>query len=179
MKKGIILYKSKYGATKQYAQWLHEKTGFDIKDSTVAKNLSYQTYDIIIYCGGIYASGIAGLSYVRKHREAFKHKKLIILCVGASPYNEKALEACKQHNLKTDLKDVSMFYARGAWNEENMTWRDRTLCKLLYKAIAKKDPSTYEPWMEALMNASGQNMDWTDQKYLKPILDEIHHMNEK
>ena len=26
--KGIILYQSKYGATKKYAQWLSERTGF-------------------------------------------------------------------------------------------------------------------------------------------------------
>ncbi len=28
MMKGIIVYKSKYGATKKYAQWLREETGF-------------------------------------------------------------------------------------------------------------------------------------------------------
>jgi len=29
MKKGIILYTSKYGATKKYTNWLMEETGFD------------------------------------------------------------------------------------------------------------------------------------------------------
>ena len=29
MSKGIILYQSKYGATKKYADWLMEKTGYD------------------------------------------------------------------------------------------------------------------------------------------------------
>ena len=28
MGKGIILYQSKYGATKKYAKWLSEETGF-------------------------------------------------------------------------------------------------------------------------------------------------------
>ena len=32
MRKGIILYQSKYGATKQYALWLQEKTGFDCQE---------------------------------------------------------------------------------------------------------------------------------------------------
>lgn len=38
MKKGIILYKSKYGATKTYANWLVEETKFDcieIKNANV------------------------------------------------------------------------------------------------------------------------------------------------
>lgn len=30
MKKGIILYKSKYGSTKKYAEWLAEECGFDL-----------------------------------------------------------------------------------------------------------------------------------------------------
>ena len=29
MGKGIILYQSKYGATKEYAEWLQDKTGYD------------------------------------------------------------------------------------------------------------------------------------------------------
>ena len=30
MDRGIILYRSKYGATARYAEWLAEETGFDI-----------------------------------------------------------------------------------------------------------------------------------------------------
>lgn len=29
MSRGIILYQSKYGATKKYADWLVEETGYD------------------------------------------------------------------------------------------------------------------------------------------------------
>ena len=41
------------------------------------------------------------------------------------------------------------------------------------KATAKKDPSSYEPWERALMEAGEGKCDWSDQAYLKPILDEI------
>lgn len=40
---------------------------------------------------------------------------------------------------------------------------------MLQKAVAKKDPDTYEPWMKALMSAVGQSCDWTDRKYLTPL----------
>ena len=46
-----------------------------------------------------------------------------------------------------------------------MDFKDRTLCKLLQKSVAKQDPSTYEPRMKALMEAMGQTCDWTDRKY--------------
>lgn len=54
-----------------------------------------------------------------------------------------------------------------------MTFKDRTLCKMLQKAIAKKAPSTYEPWKKALMSAVGKKCDWTNKEYLKPLLDYI------
>ena len=90
--------------------------------------------------------------------------------VGASPYDEKALAEIKAHNLKEDLKDIPVFYGRGAWDEASMTLSDRTMCRMLQKAVAKKDPSEYEPWMSALMCAAGETCDWTDRKYLEPLL---------
>ena len=54
-----------------------------------------------------------------------------------------------------------------------MTFKDRTLCRMLQKAVAKKNPEEYEPWEKALMCAVGQKCDWTDRAYLDPILDYI------
>ena len=70
-----------------------------------------------------------------------------------------------------NLRDIPLFYGRGAWNESKMKFMDRTLCKMLQKSVAKKDPNTYEPWMKALMCAVGQDCDWTDKKYLIPLMD--------
>lgn len=173
MGKGIILYTSKYGATKKYADWLIEETGFDCMKTADAKGKDMECYDTIVLCGGIYASGIAGLSFFRKNHKAFNDKKLAILCVGASPFEEKAFCEMKAHNLKEDLKNIPVFYGRGAWDEEKMSWKDRTLCNMLKKAIAKKDPDTYEPWMKALMSAADKACDWTDKEYLGPLLDYI------
>ena len=52
-----------------------------------------------------------------------------------------------------------------------MKFMDRALCKMLQKSIEKKDPSTYEPWMKALVSAAGQSCDWTDKKYLEPLVE--------
>ena len=175
MKKGIILYQSKYGATKKYVDWLMESTNFDCIETSKANVEELQQYELIILCGGIYASGIAGLQFIRKNINKLNDKKIVIFCVGASPYDETAFNEVKSRNLREDLKEIPLFYGRGAWDEESMTFKDKTLCKMLQKAIAKKDPSTYEPWMKALMSAVGKKCDWTDKKYLKPLLEYIKH----
>lgn len=169
MKKGIILYQSKYGATKKYANWLVEMTDFDYKETPKATLDEVTQYETIVLCGGIYASGIAGLSFLKKYIHQLKGKKIVVFCVGASPYDEKAFDEIKIHNLKNELSDIPIFYGRGAWDESRMSFKDRTLCKLLQKVIERKDPNTYEPWMKALMCAVGQSCDWTDRNYLIPV----------
>ena len=171
MKKGIIVYQSKYGAAKKYAGWLQDMTNFYCAERSKVTADEVTLYETVIFCGGIYASGIAGLSFLRKNMEKLKSKKVAILCVGASPYDESAFAEIKAHNLTGALKDVPLFYGRGAWDENKMKLVDRTLCKMLQKSVAKKDPGTWEPWMKALMSARGQSCDWTDRNYLASLLD--------
>lgn len=59
---GIVLYQSKYGATKicRLAYRNHQFSCLEIKKADI-KDLA--KYDIVILAGGIYASGIAGLTF--------------------------------------------------------------------------------------------------------------------
>ena len=98
--KGIILYQSKYGATKKYAHWLAEDTGFAVMEVKQAGIEDVRGYDVLILGGGIYASGIAGLSFLKKHVDALEDKTLLVFCVGASPYDEEAFRTIVAHNLK-------------------------------------------------------------------------------
>ena len=150
----LVLYKSKYGATKKYAAMLQKELSCEILDIKDFKKAVLTGYDCIIFAGSIYANGISGLN------------------------DEKSLEKTRLHNLKGDCKDIPLFYGRGAWDESSMSLKDRALCKMLQKMIAKQDPDSYEPWMEALLSASGKTCDWTDRTYLLPLLKYIRAKEE-
>ena len=167
----VIIYQSKYGATKKYAEWLAEELPGDLVETKKATIEQIEKYDVIILGGGIYATGIAGISFLKKYYNRLKGKKIIVFAVGASPFDERAHTALKERNFRNELADIPCFYCRGAWNEDIMSWKDRTLCNMLKKAIAKKDPVTYEPWETALMQAIGSNFDWTDKQYIKQIIE--------
>lgn len=166
----LVFYKSKYGATKKYADMLKKELSCDILDLKDFKKALLKKYDCMIFAGGIYASGISGIRILQKNYAELKHKKIAVFCVGASPMNEKALEEIKAQNLKEELEEIPLFYGRGAWNESLMSLKDLLLCKMLQKTIAKQDPDSHEPWMKALLSASGQICDWTDRTYLTPLL---------
>ena len=169
--KGIIVYKSKYGATKKYAQWLREETGFDMIKVSDAKVVDLKKYEVLILAGGIYASGIPVTSFLKKNIKALADKKIIVFCDGASPYEESAFNAIRERVMTAELKDIPLYYCRGAFDLESMSFMDRNLCKILQKVVVKKDPKDYEIWESALMEAFQNKNDWTDKVYLKPILD--------
>ncbi|MCI8331359.1 MAG: flavodoxin [Clostridiales bacterium] len=170
---GIILYQSKYGATKRYAGWLSEETGFDCVETKKAKIESVRQYDTIILGGGIYASGIAGLSFLKKHMKELQGKRILVFCAGASPYDENAFAQIIAHNMKDSLAGIPCFYCRGAWDMNHMNIVDRNLCRMLRKAVMKKAPNDYEIWEKALMEAGDKTCDWTDKSYLVPIVDAV------
>lgn len=170
MNKTVVLFQSKYGSTKKYADWLSEELSCDVINTKDADISEIQRYDTVILGGGIYAGGIAGISFIKKHYAKLKDKRIAVFAVGASPYDEKSMEQLRARHFKADLAGIPCFYCRGAWNEDIMSWRDSTLCGMLKKAVSKTDPTNYEPWESALMQAMGSNCDWTDRKNLEPII---------
>ena len=84
---------------------------------------------------------------------------------------KSAVEELRRKTLTGRLAQVPLFYGRGAWDESRMTLLDRTLCRGLQRAVARKDPATLEPWEAALLSARGTVCDWTDRASLAPLLD--------
>ena len=59
------------------------KPVFPCVETRKAKIGEVKGYDTIILGGGIYASGIAGLPFLKKHIDELKEKKIIVFCVEA------------------------------------------------------------------------------------------------
>lgn len=170
MNNTLILYKSKYGAAEKYARMLAEKLGAALLENKKLRPEQLKPFDAIIYCGGIYAGGVAGITLLRKNAALLNGKKVAVLAVGASPYDDKAIAQVKAQNLAGLPEGTALFYGRGAWDESVMTAGDRLLCGMLKKMIAKKDPAAMEPLEQALLEIMGKKCSWVDEKYLLPLI---------
>ena len=175
MKRGIILYRSKYGAAKRYANWLAQATGFDCVEIGKADIDAVRQVPAVILCGGIYAGGIGGIGWIQAHWQALQGCKLAVFAVGASPWDADALRELRARNLKPPMEKIPCFYGRGVWDESVMGFRDRVLVKLLKKMTAKQDPAGYEPWQAARMSAGSGPGAWTDRAYLRALLAAREH----
>ena len=173
MKSGIVLYKSKYEASKWYAEKIAEKCGYECKDLKGIKVSELKNYKTIVFCGGVYASGISYRRFLNKNYNKISDKEIILFFNGASPSDESAIKSIIENNFIKEITTKPIFYGRGRWNIDKMTFIDKTLCKMLLKMVVKKENKTLLPWEQALMEAKDKNCDWTDEKYIEPLVDYV------
>ena len=166
----LVLYESKYGSTERYACWLSEALACARKRTSDMDPAELMDVDTLILGGGLYATGIAGVGFLKKNVQAIQEKEVVVFAVGASPFDEEALLEIRHRNLKGPLSTLPLFYCRGAWNEDLLTRKDRMMVGLLKAMVCQKDPASYAPWEKALMGAVGTVCDWTDPKELRPLL---------
>jgi hypothetical protein len=81
----IVVYRSKYGSTKKYAEWIAEELGIECRDAKGMKVSELLPYDTIILGGGLYAEVIAGATLITKNFDMLRDKKLIIYTTGLTP----------------------------------------------------------------------------------------------
>ncbi len=172
--KGIILYKSKYGSMKKYAEWISEETGFPCIETDKAQVEQLADCDVVLLGGGIYSAGISGIYFLKRHIDELKGKKIIVFCGGASDYDEETLKHIARLNFRDKLEGIPYFYCRGAWDYQTMNDIDKFLCRTLLDAVSRKDPEGYEPWEKALVEAGLERRDWTDKKYIQPIIEAVN-----
>ena len=102
----IVLYYSKYGATKQYAEWIAGELGADLVDVRARKPKlrDIRDYDTIIYGGGIYSGGIKGVELITKNwSKGLSAKRVIVFAVGMAVDVEANREQCREINFEKRL----------------------------------------------------------------------------
>lgn len=171
MSRGIILYRSRYGSSRKYAEWIADETGYTCMEERSSGKDMIGEYDTVILVGPVYASGITIMPFLKRHLGELKGKRTAVFCVGATPMDETGFRQFYSQNFPKELHGTPCFYGRGAWNKKAMNLTDRLMCMILRKSLKRQSPSEYEPWQEALAEASGKVCDWTDRKYLQPLLD--------
>ena len=167
----IVIYKSKYGSTKTYAEWIAEELGCKAVDTKQIKIDDLAEYDTIIYGGGLYAEVIAGVTLITKNLDKLSDKKLIIYTTGITPldcrdyYDKMVIEK----NFKGDIASkVKVFNFLGKMKMSELSVVHRTALKTLKKIMSSKEnPSEMEKLLVELCDADG---DFSDRNAISDLI---------
>ena len=138
--KGAVIYKGKYGATCQYAQWLGEDLQISVLDSdTVTRELISQ-YDYIIAGGSVYVGKLLNKNWLLRYADLLKGKKLFLFIVCATPHSDmEKLKTIIRTNIPEALMDLfDIYFLRGRLIKSQLSWKDRLVLKM--GASFEKDP---------------------------------------
>ena len=117
-----VVYCSRYGSTKQYAQWLAEDLGADLYDVRRVYKEKLETYDTIVFGGALYYGVIKGLSRLKRNYASIRESNLVVFAVGLTPpENKKLLDNVAQGNLSPAMrKKAGFFYLVGSTDYDKL-----------------------------------------------------------
>lgn len=168
----IVIYKSKYGATRTYAEWIAEDLGCKAVDAKGVKADDLLQYDTIIYGGGLYAEVINGVTLITKNMDKLRDKKIVIYTTGITPmeYREYYDKLVVEKNFRTGMPDnVKIFNFVGKMILDELSIVHRTAIKSLKKLMqGKENPTEMEKLLVELCDADG---DFTDKNAIKELVD--------
>lgn len=169
--KSIVVYKSKYGSTKTYSEWIAEELGCKAVDAKGVKAADLQGYDTIIYGGGLYAEMIAGANLITKNFDALKDKKLVIFTTGLTPldcrdyYDKMVLEKNFKPHM---LEKIKVFNFMGKMIIEELSLPHKAAIVALKKIMSgKENPTEMEKLLIRLCDESG---DFTDRAAIADLI---------
>ena len=154
MKKSIVIYTSKRGSTKQYAEWIAEDLACEALPLSDAKGLSLYDYDCIIYGGWIRGSGIVDFDKFAGMLDDELMKRLIVFGVGFADETAENYAQVWGYSLgKVDPKNehrVLMYILGGRYDPEAVKGLDRFLMKTMRTVLlsgSTKDSKTQADMM--------------------------------
>ncbi|WP_349948296.1 flavodoxin domain-containing protein [Lacrimispora sp. BS-2] len=175
MKKIAVVYQSKYGATKKYAEWIAKELSCDLFEGKDIKASNLEPYDTIIFGGGLYAGGVNGIKLLTKNFSRLSQKNLVLFTCGlADPSDSVNTENIKKglnKVLNEEMQEkIKVFHLRGGMNYSKLSPMHRTMMNLVYKMAAKRDQDSLTEEDEEMLASYGKSVDFTNKETILPLI---------
>lgn len=170
----IVIYKSRYGSTKTYAEWIAEELGCSAVEAKGIRAENLEQYDTVIYGGGLYAEVINGVSLITKNMDKLEGKKIVVYSTGLTPpeYREYYDKLVLDKNFKGGAcKKIKVFNFLGKMIIEELSIPHKAALKMLKKIMSgKENPTDMERLLIKLCDTSA---DFTDRKAIYSLVDYV------
>ena len=181
MSKAVVIYQSKYGTTRKYAEWIAEELSCKLIERKKAEISKLDDYDTIIYGGGLYAGGVSGIDLLTKNFNKLRDKNIILFTCGlASPEDEDNVKHIRE-GLKKVLtedmeKNIKVFHLRGGINYSKLSFVHKSMMAMLHRMTLKKDYNSLRAEDKEMLDTYGGVVDFTNKDTIKPIIEYVNRL---
>lgn len=137
--KGIIIFKSKYGVTRKYAEWLNSETGYPAIEIGKVKIKDIADADTIICGGPVLAHSIPVSKWIKKKWGILKNKKIVLYTTSGTSPRDPELRTIFESSFEPEISgNIKYFPQGGRMIFRELSRLDRILMKL--GQLMEKDP---------------------------------------
>ena len=170
----IIVYASRYGSTKRYADKLSELTGVEAVDYSKVKDIT--AYDKVIYMGSIIAGTVTGLKKTVSKMQA--GQELVIVSVGMldpkDSENVNGIRSIIKEQIPAEFYDESrIFHLHGCIDYPNLKLSHRMLMSMMRSMASKKPADELDAVSRTVLATYGQRIDNVDLSALDVIVPSV------
>jgi len=174
-----VIYKSRYGFTKKYAEWIAKELGAELRDAANTKPADLQAYDVILYGGGLYAGVVNGLSLLTKSFESIADKSLYLFTVGAADVtdeqNTNHIRAAINKVLTPEMqRKIKVYHFRGGIDYPRLNFVHRLMMGAMIKRLKKKPESEWRREDKEFIETYGQIVDFSDKTSIEPLILDVN-----
>lgn len=171
----LIVYYSKTGFTKKYAEWIREGLSRDMSCDLVSykerRKVKFGQYDKILFGGGFHAGRINGLKWFKEQvgklsEERLQSGRIAVFATGAMPEDAPDVEKSMRQNFtEEEWKQIRTFYLPSGLCYEKMGVGDKIMMSM-FRAMLKE--AKIDNRMQELV---AHSFDHTNKEAISPIVE--------
>lgn len=178
MKKTVVIYESKYGSTRRYAEWIAEALSCSFFEKAIFRPEDFSNYDVIIYGGGLYAGGVSGIKLLTKNWKLLENRHVILFTCGiadpALPENVANIRSSLSKTLSPEMMEhIHFFHLRGGIDYSKLRFIHKSMMAMLRKMLLKKSKEALTKEEQQLLDTYGTAIDFTNKESIQPIIEYI------
>lgn len=135
--KRIVVYTSKTGFTKKYAEWIAQALECEVKGMKEINLSELNQYDQVIYGGWIMGGMVSGYDKIK----ALNLKSLIVFASGMSLPTETLRQTIAEQN---SIPSDDFYYFEGGYAPQKVGFMGKTMVRMIAGNIKKKENKTEE-----------------------------------
>lgn len=158
--KVLIVYQSKYGSTRQYAEWLHSEISGDLVDVEKGAKPAFAEYDIIIFGSYIRTGRIVIAPLILEAWNGVKEKKVVLFTVSGTPPQHPNIQQIFNKGFPEEIREeIKYFPLRGRMFSQDLSFFDKLLVAI--GQMVEKD--------EAMQKIMREDFDDVKRDNLAPV----------
>ncbi len=166
----LVVYKSKTGFTKKYAEMIGEELDCKTADLNNVTDSMMSEYDTIVFGGRFHAGFVDGLKKAKEYFKRSSAAKLVVFATGATPHAAKAMieEAWKNNFTAGELESIPHFYMPSGLCYERMSLGDKLMMKVFVAMMKRKKNKNEDE--KNISQAISHSYDISSKEYIMPLI---------